>query len=299
MNCKKCNALIDKQANFCPYCGEVVKKEEARGEYNDPFRDLRIDTTHDGQYQYQQNYSNQNMNMSNSDSMNPKLKSNKSLIGLILGIASIFICFIGGAAILGIGTSIIALILAIVGLKQTSKVFGITSIIITIFTFVITIIINVLMFVGSIQLTFINGYTVSIKDYLIDAFNCGLNEHRLQGYWTDDSNELLYLDNEGNYYIYLDANDLTDNYYYGSYAIEDGIYLGDEDYLFADDDYYLYEIRTSFNKTKTEGIIHRETIELIENGFTLKLDKEDKNHLILVGNNGDTEIEFERQQATV
>lgn len=297
MNCKKCSVLIDKEANFCPYCGEVVTKEETKREYDDPFKDLRIDTTHDSQFEYQQNYSNQNQ--STSTSINLKPKSNKSLIGLILGIASIFICFIGGATILGIGTAIIALILAIVGFKQTSKGFGITSIIITIFTFIITIIINILMFVGSIQLTFVNGYTISIKDYLIDAFNCGLNEHRLQGYWVDDSNELLYLDTNGDYYIYLDATDLTDNYYYGSYTIEDGMYLGGEDYLFADDDYYLYEIRTSFNKTKSEGILYPETIDLIENGFTLKLDRENHNRLILVGNDGETEIEFERQQATI
>lgn len=292
MNCKKCGVLIDKEANFCPYCGEVVTKEETKREYDDPFKDLRIDTTHDGQFQYQQNYSNQTKN--NVNNTNQKVKSNKSLIGLILGIISIFVCFIGGASILGIGLAIISLILTIVGIKQTTRGLGITSLIITIFTFIITIIINILMFVGSIELTFVNGYTTSIKDFLIDAFNCGFNEHRLQGYWIDDSNELLYLDDEGNYYIYLDANELTDNYYYGTYSIEDGLYLGSEETIYADNNYYLYEIDTFFNKSKIEGIMYNETIELIENGFTLKLDKGNKNRLILVGADGDTEIEFER-----
>jgi len=296
MNCRKCNALIDKESKFCPYCGEATNNNEIKREYDDPFKDLRIDNTHASQYEYQQNYSNQNR--TNYDSINKKTKNNLSLIGLILGFLSIFISLVGGISIIGIGTSLTAFILTIIGFKKTSRVFGIIAIIITIFTFLTTILINIFMFVASIQLTFANGYTTSIKDYLKDAFFCGFNEHRLQGYWKNDSNELLYLDNDGNYYIYLDANDLTE-YYFGNYTIEDGIYLGGEDYLFADDNYYLYEINTSFNQIESEGIIYKETIELIENGFTLKLDKENNNRLILVGNNGETEIEFEKYQATI
>ena len=296
MNCRKCNALIDEQSKFCPYCGDKINNNETKREYDDPFKDLRMDNTHASQYEYQQNYSNQN-NIS-YDNISSKPKSNISLIGLILGILSIFISLVDGISIVGIGTAITALILTIVGLKKTSKVFGIIAIITTIFTFISTILINIFMFVAAIQLTFTNGYTTSIKDYLKDAFFCGFNEHKLQGYWKNDSDELLYLDTNGNYYIYLDADDLTE-YYYGNYNIEEGIYLGGEDYLFADNNYYLYEVNTSFNKMKIEGNIYQETIELIEDGFTLKLDKKNNERLILVGNNGETEIEFEKYQAAV
>jgi len=296
MNCRKCNALIDEQSKFCPYCGDKINNNETKREYDDPFKDLRMDNTHASQYEYQQNYSNQN-NIS-YDNISSKPKSNISLIGLILGILSIFISLVDGISIVGIGTAITALILTIVGLKKTSKAFGIIAIIITIFTFISTILINIFMFVAAIQLTFTNGYTTSIKDYLKDAFFCGFNEHKLQGYWKNDSDELLYLDTNGNYYIYLDADDLTE-YYYGNYNIEEGIYLGGEDYLFADNNYYLYEVNTSFNKMKIEGNIYQETIELIEDGFTLKLDKKNNERLILVGNNGETEIEFEKYQAAV
>ena len=96
-----------------------------------------------------------------------------------------------------------------------------------------------------------------------------------------------------NYSIYLNSNELTDNYYYGSYEIEEGLYLNSDEVIFGDDDYYYYQINTLFNKSKVDGIVYNETIDLIENGFTLKLDKEDKNKLYLVS--GDTEIEFERR----
>lgn len=295
MNCKKCGSLIDNNANFCPYCGEkIINQEMTNKEYNDPFKDIRVDNTHASQYNYQQNYSNQKP--ITYDSLNPKPKNNISLIGLILGISSIFISF-SHISIVGIIIAILSFILAIIGFNKTNRALGVTSIVITIFTFIITIIINVFVFVGSIELTLTNGYKTSIKDYLIDAFKCGYNEHKIKDYWINNSNELLYLDNSGNYYIYLDATDLTDNYYYGNYSIEDGVDLGDEEYLFADENYYLYDIDTSLNKTK-EGKIYYETIELIENGFTLKLDKKNHNRLILVGSDGETEIEFKRQETT-
>ena len=149
------------------------------------------------------------------------------------------------------------------------------------------------MLVASITITFENNYETTIKQYFIDAFFNGFNESRLEGYWIDSSNELLYLDDEGNYYIYLDNNELTDNYYYGSYQIESGLELNYDETLYADNDYYYYRIDTLFNKAKIDGEVYYETIDLIENGFTLKLDKENKNNLILIS--GETEIEFERR----
>jgi len=94
MNCRKCNALIDKESKFCPYCGEATNNNEIKREYDDPFKDLRIDNTHASQYNYQQNYSNQKP--ITYDSLNTKPKNNISLIGLILGAGAGFVsCFLG------------------------------------------------------------------------------------------------------------------------------------------------------------------------------------------------------------
>lgn len=294
MNCKKCNSLIDKDSNFCPYCGEELNNE-TKQEYDDPFKNIRMDT-HNEQYNYQKDYSNQNKIQYKDDLnlVNNQKKNNLSLIGLILGIISVLLCFITKATGLGLGIGIIAFILAIVGLKHTSRGLAVTSLIITIFTFIISLVITIFMFVGSIPLVFENNYETTIKDYLIDAFFCGFYENKLEDYWLDSSNELLYLDDEGNYYIYLSSDELTDNYYYGNYEIEDGLYLNNDEVLYADDDYYYYQINTLFNKAKIDGEVYNETIELIENGFTLKLDKENKNNLILM-NDDEAEIIFERR----
>lgn len=292
MNCRKCGLLIDKNSNFCPYCGESVVKEN-RTEYDDPFKNIRMDNTHSGQYQYQQNYSNQNNYKMDLNEVNTVKKNNISIIALILGILAIFLSFVPKVLVLGLGVAIVAFILAVVGLKKASRGLGIASLIITLFTGIISFIITVFMFVGSITITFQNNYETTIKDYLVDAFFCGFNENRIEGYWLDSSDEVLYLDENGNYYIYLDSDELTDNYYYGTYEVEDGLYLNSDEVLYADDNYYYYEINTFSNKTKIDGQVYYETIDLLEHGFTLKLDKENKNNLILVSD--DTEIEFERR----
>jgi len=212
---------------------------------------------------------------------------------LILGIISIFLCFVPKVIILGLVVAVVAFILAVVGMKNASRGIGIVSLIVTLFTGVISFVITVFMFVGSITITFQNNYQTTIKDYLIDAFFCGFNENRVEGYWLDSSDEVLYLDEAGNYYIYLDSDELTDNYYYGTYEIEDGVSLNSDETLFADDKYYYYEITTFSNKAKIDGQVYYETIDLLEDGFTLKLEKENKNNIVLVGS--DTEIEFERK----
>ena len=294
MNCNKCGLIIDKNSNYCPYCGEKIKVDNNRT-YEDPFKDIRIDNTHNDQYKYQQAYSNQNKAKYHDDInlLEQRKNNNLSLVGLILGIVSIFINFFINITGLGIIIGLIAFILAIVGIKSSTRGLGISSLLITIFTFIINLIITIFIFVGSIPLTFQNGYETTIKNYLTDAFFCGFNEHRLTGYWINDSNELLYLDDEGNYYIYLSSEELTDNYYYGDYEIEEGLEFNLDETLYADDDYYYYRINTLFNKTKIEGQLYYETITLIEDGFTLKLDKENKNNLVLISE--DTEIEFERR----
>ena len=77
--------------------------------------------------------------------------------------------------------------------------------------------------------------------------------------------------------------------------LEEGWSINSDETIYANDDYYFYEMKTISNKTKIEGVVYYETIDLIENGFTLKLDKENKNRLILIGNDGETEIEFKKQ----
>jgi len=294
MNCRKCGLIIDKNSNFCPYCGEHIKKEEKKQEYDDPFKNIRIDNSHYGQYQYQQAYSNQNNKYKDDfNEINKIENNNTSLMALILGIISIFLNFMTKTVGIGIIVAIIAFILAIVGIKKSSRGLGIVSIIITVLTGIISFIITIFMIIGSISISFQNNYETTIKQYLIDAFFCGFNQNEIEGYWINNTNELLYLDEDGNYYIYLDENEMVDNYYYGSYEIEDGLYLNSDETLYADDDYYYYQINTLFNKTKVNGQIYYETIDLLENGFTLKLDKETKNTLILLSEN--TEIEFERR----
>lgn len=296
MNCKKCGALIDINSNFCPYCGENLKKENTSQGYDDPFKNIRIDNTHSEQYQYQQAYINQNK-VNNNDNINKiseRSKNPLSLIGLILGLVSIFLCF--GTKIIGVGliTAVIAFILSIFGLSHTSRGLGVTAIVVTIFTGIISFVVTIFMFVGNITITFQNNYETTIKDYLIDAFFCGFHGDEIEGYWLNSTNELLYLDDLGNYYIYSDSNELTDNYYYGTYQVEDGYYLNSEEVLYADEDYYYYQIDTMFNKAKVNGEIYYETIDLLENGFTLKLDKDNKDKLVLVSN--DKEFEFERKE---
>lgn len=297
MNCKKCGNLIDKDANFCPYCGEKTQESTYQeSNYEDPFKDLRIENNHASQYEYQKNYSKVN-NIQYKDDLlenNASKKINQTLLGLLLGIISVFLCFIPKFSFIGIISSIISLILVISGMKKTSRGMKVIAIIITIFTFIISIMINICILVSSLEISFSNGYNTTLGQYFKDTFYCSLYEPRMEGYWLDEDNELLYLDGEGNYYIYKDKDELTDNYYYGTYERDAGIDLNSEEVLYGDDDYCLYQVKTSDNKVKVDGVVYHDTIDFLKNGFTLKLSKENYNWLVLVSKNNE-EILFKKQ----
>lgn len=290
MICKKCNADITYDTNFCPYCGEQLRDLNNRG-YDDPFKDIRI-STHESQFEYQKQYSNMNNNVKSNKTVNLEktvVKDSKSVIGLILGILSIPISIIVGY--FGIVLAVVGLILTIIGFKSTNKGFGVVSIILTIITLIVNAIIMILLFVFSFTITFGNGYETTIKDYLFDAFNSGFYSDSIEGYWVNEYNQVFYLDEDGSYSVYLDKEQLFDNYYSGYYSVEEGLPVGVDEVIYGDKDYYYYQIDTYSNTAKIDGQYYKDTVELLEQGFTLKLDKDNKSRMVIVGID-DIEMEF-------
>lgn len=286
MRCLKCNSVVADDSNFCPYCGYSIVNNDYHN-YDDPFKNIRVDT-HQDQFYYQQNYSNNTK--SNIDELNSKPSNNNSLLGLILGILAIPVGTWNGWV--GIILSIVSLVLVITGLKYTSHKIGITSLIVTIITFILSLIVSVFILVGDIKIVYSNGYETTIKRDLFNVFESIYYENKIHGYWLDEDNHLLYLDNEGNYYLYVNSDTLIDNYYYGKYSVDEGIDLNGDEILYGDDNYYYYKITTYQNKYKENGINYEDTIDLIKGGFTFKLDKDNKNKLVLVWNANNTELEF-------
>ena len=300
MNCKKCGNLIDKDANFCPYCGEKTQESTYQeSNYEDPFKDLRIENNHASQYEYQKNYSKVN-NIQYKDDLlenNASKKTNQTLLGLLLGIISVFLCFIPKFSFIGIISSIISLILVISGMKKTSRGMKVIAIIITIFTFIISIMINICILVSSLEISFSNGYNTTLGQYFKDTFSFKIqlsNNEANQTLVPYTKGDYYLKDGEGNYYIYKDKDELTDNYYYGTYERDAGIDLNSEEVLYGDDDYCLYQVKTSDNKVKVDGVVYHDTIDFLKNGFTLKLSKENYNWLVLVSKNNE-EILFKKQ----
>ena len=70
--------------------------------------------------------------------------------------------------------------------------------------------------------------------------------------------------------------------------------MNSEEVLYGDDDYCLYQVKTSDNKVKVDGVVYHNTIDFLKNGFTLKLSKENYNWLVLVSKNNE-EILFKKQ----
>lgn len=283
MKCNNCGNVIDEKSNFCPYCGNKLANEQSNqfDDYDDPFKNIRIDT-HQSQFEYQKHYSNSDRD--DFDKIDIMDRNNNSLIGLLLGIGvipiSIFNCWIGFAF------AMIAVAFVICGAKHTTRSFGAISLIITVIVLLISIIISV----GSIKITYTNGYETTIKNDFINTFLSGFYEDKLYGYWIDDTDHLFYLDEEGNYYIYNNSNQLTDNYYYGKYSIDTGLELASDEVLYGDNDYYYYHVSTFENKVKNDGVVSDDTDELITDGFMIKLDKNNKRYISLVF--GDTTISF-------
>lgn len=291
MNCRNCGLIIDNNSNFCPYCGTKIEDGKSYT-YEDPFKDLRIDNTHGGQYQYQQDYSNKKGNLYD-DGLNIDKKKktgiNISLVGLILGFISIFISFFVNVNGLGLGLGILALILVIFGFKKASRRLAVISLVFTILNFITNVFITIIMFIFSFTFIFQNGQEVTIKDYFTDAFFCGFNENRIVGSWGDIGNKFLYLSEDGEYKFYIDSS----NYYFGDYVIESGVDLGDDEIIYGDEDYYYYQIDMLSNKMMFNGKIYDTTIDFIEEIEVIKLDKDSKDILILKSDL--LEYKFERE----
>lgn len=294
MNCKKCGSLIDKEANFCPYCGEKVVMNEKSNTYQDPFSQYRSDNTHYDQYQYQQSFSNGNKIQYADDfkSKEPIIyKDNKALIGLVLSILSIPLTFMNAG--LGIALVIIAFILIILGFRHTSRGLKITSLIVSIISLVIVVISCVFMFVSKIEISFNNGYHTTIGDYFKDAFFDGYHSDKIEGYWLTSDNELFYLGDDGIYYLYINSENLSSNYFTGSYDVSYGYELGDST-LFSDDDYYYYTVNTHNNMLNMEDDYADSIKNNLEGEFIIKIDKINFDNIILYFIEDDKELKLDR-----
>lgn len=299
MNCRKCGLLIDNDSKFCSYCGANIVDNSNSSGYDDPFKDLRIGNTHGDQYNYQQYYSNNNSDSSNNnkyeDYLNPskkKVNFNLSLLGLLLGFISIFVSIFVKVGSLGLFVAVLALILTIVGFKNTSRKIAIISLVLTIFNFMLNVLITVFFFIASFTVTFSDGREISIKDYFTDAFFCGYNENRVFGEWNFNDNLFLNLDEDGTYKFYLSLDD-DENYYYGNFYLESGYELNIDETIYGDDEYYYYQFNTSSNGMNFNGKVYDKGLSLFEEAKVIKLDKKTKNTLIIAA--GKVEYEFERK----
>jgi len=278
MNCKKCGALVDKESKFCPYCGDKLNIESS-STYQDPFEKLRNDNSHQQQYQYQQAYSNNSNNVKNNLKLEENIqKDNKSLIGLILSILAIPLTFVHIG--LGLISIVVALILVIVGFKHTTKGIKITSLIISIISFVVVLITSIFIGVSSIVLTLDNGDRVSIGNYFKSAFFNGYNSDEIEGYWISDNNELFVLD-DSNYYLYMNASDLEKNNYSGSYYIDYGYDVGD-DTIFEDENYFYYTLTIYDVDADITDVYSSYISSLLKGEIIVKLDKDDFNSIDLL-----------------
>ena len=296
MNCKKCGALVDAEAKFCPYCGGILKTETETSTYQDPFSAYRNTNTHQEQYQYQQTYSNvSNNGIQYADDFKKKEevvnKDNKSLIGLILSIVSIPLTFVHTG--IGIALIVIGFILVILGFKTTSKGMRIASLIISIISLIVVILSTVFMFVASIEISFSNGYRTNIGNYFKSAFFNGYNSDEIEGYWVSSKDELFYLDSDGTYHLYMDKDNLEDDYFNGYYNVDFGYDLEDGT-IFEDEDYFYYSIDTYGNETSSDFIYSEEILKLLEDDIIIKIDKDDFDEIVLYFVNQNTEIELNR-----
>ncbi len=280
MECKKCKSIIDENASFCPYCGERVKENDS---YSDPFASYRQDFSHDAQYQYQQQYSNVENQTSSSPIQymeRPKktyTPNSYSLIGLILSIAAVFFSFVH------VGFSIIALVIALVliiaGFRHTHTAMKVCSILFFVLSLIFTVAISVSLLVFNLEVHFANGYSTTIKDYLIDAFNAGYHSDSVYGIWVSDDGEVFDLRSTSQFTYY---NEEGRKQYQGTYSMSDGYTLSDGDVIFADEEYYLYD----FNDDKDSFLGTYHAILCIE--------KEDKDVMRILVPELDVYVEFER-----
>lgn len=215
---------------------------------------------------------NNNVNSQN----NIKKKSNVlGIISLILGILSILTSFV---IFVAIPFGVAALITGIIALfKNKTKAMPIIGIILSVLAIVVSIIVtivvrNVVNDVKESTKEFVDSDIVKdLKESITSLYN-ELSEDmtyeldntdgadKLKGYsWKMGDGSLLVLNNDGTYYWYKDANDKTDNYYYGKYST----YLGDK---------AVEKFSENFQFNEEE---YKKNTQILRNDiYYLKLDKE-------------------------
>lgn len=161
----------------------------------------------------------------------PAKKKGLSITSMILGIASIVLCWLGG---LLLGPA--AVILGIISLnkKQDKKGMAITGIITGAVSFVFTIVMLVIIFIMFILTEDANGNTILSPggveynyhyssdgislNYDDDASFSARQENIFGGNaYTIDDGSAIYFEEDGTFIWYMDDNDHTDYYYTGTY----------------------------------------------------------------------------------
>ncbi|MDD6223819.1 MAG: hypothetical protein PUB18_02335 [bacterium] len=287
MECKKCRAHLISQTNFCPYCGE---KMDTSSSDQDLFARCRSNSNNMNSRQDQMAMSTANFSFKKDLS-----RDHKSLIGLLLAIVAIFLCFVH--PFIGIFTVIIALILVILGLRTTSQGIKIVSLLVTVLSLGIVGVISVFLFLASLEMT-VHGYQTTVGDYLKSAFFSGYRSHELNGYWISQEQEVLYLDlDQDEYHLYMNLQDRTSEYFSGKIDLEEGytLRLGDrEETLYVDDDYYYYTLNTDSNQNFSNLSYRDDILALFQEKVILKLDKDHFDTLILYYTESNIQLKLDR-----
>lgn len=271
MYCTNCGAKIEEDAKFCPYCG--VKNTKSRKKVSSDNNTNKIQYADDLRKDEVKIYNN-----------------TKSLVGLILSILAIPVCF--WKFVIGIILVIVGLVLVCVGAKEASKELKIASLIIGIISMIIVFISSALIFIASIEITLDNGYTIKIGDYFKSAFFNGFHSDRINGYWMTSENEMFYLD-DNTYALYLDADNFSSNYFKGKYNLEYGFEPND-DAIYSDDKYYYYTISTYKNDTDTEGTDSDAIMDLLMHEIIIMIDKDGFDEMILYFVDDNVKLELDR-----
>ncbi len=290
MKCTKCSSDIEKSAKYCPECGEKTTV------YEDPFAKYRDNSIHNTQISYKDDLNKKNSTIQYVDDSSINRVStnsdNKSVIGIILAIIAIPLLFFN--VIVGATAGVIGFVLTVIGFRYATKGVKVTSLIISIFSLVIVTITTVFMFVSMIPLTLNNGYETTIGNYFKSAFFNGYYSDKIEGYWLSSADELLYFDEDGKYYLYMNYDDLSDNYYTGDYSSQSGYDLGDNDTIFEDDDYYYYTVNTYNNFSVFDDNETDKTLDILKKMIIIKIDKKDYDKMIYFVPDKNLEIELIR-----
>ncbi len=276
MRCKKCNLEIDDKSIFCSYCGERV---EEKSDYVDPFAAYRQNGSHEAQYQYQQEYSGKTGKDDFSVAKESGLLSPKSytLVGIILSIASVFACFFH----IGIGMIllVISICLIVCGFRYAKTRSRVVSVIICIFSIVMTLIVSLLIWVSSFTIYLDNGMKYTVKEYLLSIFFNSFYSDKVYGIWQSSSGEVLDLTSNF-YYRFYDENGKLQ--FEGSYTRIEGHDIGGSELVYSDQDFYFFDfndIRGAFTEYKQ---------------MVLCLDKDDFSRMVLYFPEENFSVEMKR-----